>query len=155
MNPKKIRDYLTYEEIEEYQEAFNSFDQDNLGTISTSEVGSVIRSLGHVISDEEIDFMIREIDIDENKVLDFQEFIGLMSKILKEKDTERELIDAFSTLDTGNLGHITANRMLHLQDSKGKYVFSKQDINRILEVVDSKKEGIIDHRKFINAMIQK
>lgn len=50
--------------ILEYWQAFSVFDVDGDGTISTEELGNVMKSLGQNIPDEEVQSMIREIDTD-------------------------------------------------------------------------------------------
>ena len=50
--------------ILEYWQAFSVFDVDGDGTISTEELGNVMKSLGQNLTDEEVQTMIREIDTD-------------------------------------------------------------------------------------------
>lgn len=45
-------------------EAFNLFDRDGSGTISTSEFGTVIRGIGFNPTDEEIETAVKEFDLD-------------------------------------------------------------------------------------------
>ena len=48
----------------EYREAFNLFDKDGDGSITTDELGVVMRSLGQKPTEQELKNMIREIDAD-------------------------------------------------------------------------------------------
>ena len=43
-----MAEQLTEEQIQEFKEAFSLFDKDNDGTITTKELGTVMRSLGQV-----------------------------------------------------------------------------------------------------------
>nr|KAJ0217545.1 hypothetical protein LSAT_V11C300121340 [Lactuca sativa] len=54
--------YTDYEE--ELKEAFNVFDKDQNGYISTAELRHVMTNLGEKLTDEEVDEMIREADMD-------------------------------------------------------------------------------------------
>ena len=50
--------------VSEFKEAFCIFDKDGDGTISTKELGIVMRSLGETKSDEQLEQMIAEVDVD-------------------------------------------------------------------------------------------
>ncbi|KAM8713033.1 hypothetical protein ACLKA7_013362 [Drosophila subpalustris] len=64
---------------EELREAFYVFDKDRNGFISSAELKTVYIGLGLKISDEEIDEMIREADIDQDGVITLDEFLSMMS----------------------------------------------------------------------------
>ena len=62
----------------ELKDAFALFDTDNSGTISKSEVQQLMKRLGKVLSDSELDSMMNEADTDGNKEIDFNEFKSIM-----------------------------------------------------------------------------
>ena len=45
-------DHLSYEQKQEFEEAFDLYDRDYSGTISKKELGSVLRTLGQHPSEE-------------------------------------------------------------------------------------------------------
>ncbi len=61
MMARKMKDTDTEEEI---REAFRVFDKDGNGFISAAELRHVMTNLGEKLTDEEVDEMIREADID-------------------------------------------------------------------------------------------
>merc|ERR1712187_564509 len=73
---------LTEEQIAEFKEAFSLFDKDGDGTITTKELGTVIRhvmtNLGEKLTDEEVDEMIREADVDGDGQINYEEFVKMM-----------------------------------------------------------------------------
>lgn len=60
-------DQLTEEQIAEFKEAFSLFDKDGDGTITTKELGTVMRSLGQNPTEAELQDMINEVDADGKK----------------------------------------------------------------------------------------
>lgn len=57
---------------EEFREAFNVFDKDNNGFISASEVREVMKSLGENLTDEQIEKIIQEADLDGDRQVSYQ-----------------------------------------------------------------------------------
>lgn len=62
-------DQLTEEQIAEFKEAFSLFDKDGDGTITTKELGTVMRSLGQNPTEAELQDMINEVDADGESTL--------------------------------------------------------------------------------------
>ena len=58
----------------EFKEAFSLFDKDGDGTITTKELGTVMRSLGQNPTEAELQDMINEVDAD-GKLINFQELL--------------------------------------------------------------------------------
>lgn len=101
-------DQLTEEQIAEFKEAFSLFDRDGDGSITSKELGTVMRSLGQNPSEAELQDMINEVDVDGNGSIDFPEFLSLMARKMKDTDTEEELVDAFRVFDRDGNGLISA-----------------------------------------------
>jgi len=57
---------LSPEQIAEFKEAFSLFDKDGDGTITTKELGTVMRSLGQNPTEAELQDMIQEVDSNGN-----------------------------------------------------------------------------------------
>uniref|UniRef100_A0A8C6FU32 EF-hand calcium-binding domain-containing protein 11 n=1 Tax=Moschus moschiferus TaxID=68415 RepID=A0A8C6FU32_MOSMO len=81
-----MADQLTEEQIEEFKEAFSLFDKDGDGTLTTKELGTVMRPLGQNPTEaelqdmiNEVDQMIREADIDGDGQVNYEEFVQMMT----------------------------------------------------------------------------
>ena len=58
-----------YLNFTEFKEAFSLFDKDGDGTITTKELGTVMRSLGQNPTEAELQDMINEVDADGQYVI--------------------------------------------------------------------------------------
>ena len=67
------------------------FIQDNSGTISTEELLHVLRAMGQNPSEEELNGIIMEIDIDGSGTIDFFEFVNLMKDKANEIDIDNDI----------------------------------------------------------------
>ena len=82
---------LTEEQIAEFREAFFLFDKDGDGTITTEEVRTGMRSLGQNPTEAELQDTITEVDADGKGTIEFPEFLSLITRKMKDTDTEEEL----------------------------------------------------------------
>lgn len=64
--------------VSEFLDAFKLFDKDNSGSISTDELGDVMRSLGQNPTQEELEAFIDEVDEDGDGQCDFPEFLTMV-----------------------------------------------------------------------------
>ncbi|KAF5752340.1 calmodulin-like protein 11 isoform X2 [Tripterygium wilfordii] len=63
---------------EELKEAFKVFDKDQNGYISATELRHVMINLGEKLTDEEVEQMIREADLDGDGQVNYEEFVKMM-----------------------------------------------------------------------------
>ncbi|XP_037503725.1 calmodulin-A-like [Rhipicephalus sanguineus] len=76
MMTKKTHTADTEEEI---REAFRVFDRDGNGFITATELRDVMTTLGEKLTDEEVDAMIREADMDGDGQINYEEFVALIN----------------------------------------------------------------------------
>merc|ERR1712211_176304 len=69
---RKMKDTDTEEEL---IEAFKVFDRDGNGFISAAELRHAMTNLGEKLTDEEVDEMIREADVDGDGQINYEEFV--------------------------------------------------------------------------------
>ena len=63
---------------EEIIAAFRVFDKEGNGTLSTKELRHVMTTIGDKLTDEEVDQMIEEADIDGDGTINYEEFVRMM-----------------------------------------------------------------------------
>ncbi|KAL6056317.1 Calmodulin [Balamuthia mandrillaris] len=75
MMARKMQDAEGEDEI---REAFKVFDKDGNGQISAAELRHVMTNLGEKLSEEEVNEMIREADVDDDGMINYEEFVKMM-----------------------------------------------------------------------------
>lgn len=72
---KKIRDSKLEEEL---IEAFKVFDRDGNGTLSPQELKAVMAVVGEELSDQDIEELVKQADLDNDGNVSYEEFVILM-----------------------------------------------------------------------------
>ena len=108
-------DQLTEEQIAEYKEAFSLFDKSGDGTITTKDLGTVIRALGKNPTEAELQDIING-----DGTVDFPAFLTIMARKMKDTDTEEDIIEAFRVFDKDGSGVISAAELRHVMTNLGE-----------------------------------
>jgi calmodulin len=145
---------LSDEEIGEFREAFSLFDKNGDGTISSAELGTVMRSLGQNPTESELQDMINEIDVDGNGTIDFEEFINMMAKKMRESDSEEELREAFRVFDKDGNGFISAAELRHVMTNLGEKL-TDDEVDEMIREADLDGDGTVNYEEFVRMMTAK
>merc|ERR1712230_12016 len=90
---------LSEEQMEEIREAFGLFDGDASGAIDVRELKAAMRALGFEVKNEELKKMVADVDNDGNGIIEFSEFLGMMTAKMGEKDTREDIEKVFKLFD--------------------------------------------------------
>ncbi|XP_048370404.1 centrin-1-like [Sphaerodactylus townsendi] len=86
---------LTEEQKQEIREAFDLFDTDGTGNIDVKELKVAMRALGFEPKKDEIKKMILDIDKEGTGKISYNDFLGVMTQKMAEKDSKEEILKAF------------------------------------------------------------
>jgi len=139
---------LTDEQVAEYKEAFYVFDKDGDGCITTEELGIVMKSLGQTPTREELLAMVREVDIDGNGTIEFNEFLQMMSKTVKDTDPEKELKEAFRFFDRSNDGYISSTELRAVMTNLGEKL-TDDEVDDMIKEADLDGDGQVSYEEFV------
>ncbi|XP_050534004.1 calmodulin-alpha isoform X3 [Daktulosphaira vitifoliae] len=143
----KSADQLTEEQIAEFKEAFSLFDKDGDGTITTKELGTVMRSLGQNPTEAELQDMINEVDADGNGTIDFPEFLTMMARKMKDTDSEEEIREAFRVFDKDGNGFISAAELRHVMTNLGEKL-TDEEVDEMIREADIDGDGQVNYEDF-------
>ncbi|KAK6633811.1 hypothetical protein RUM43_001402 [Polyplax serrata] len=145
---------LTEEQIAEFREAFNLFDKDGDGNITTKELGTCMRSLGQNPTEAEISDLICEVDVQGTGLIDFSSFVLIMAKKVKDVDNEEELREAFRIFDKEGNGFITAAELRHIMMNLGEKL-TEEECDEMIREADVMGDGNINYEEFVTMMMTK
>ncbi|KAJ7604652.1 calmodulin [Roridomyces roridus] len=138
----------------EFKEAFSLFDKDGDGTITTKELGTVMRSLGQNPTEAELQDMINEVDADGNGTIDFPEFLTMMARKMRDTDSEEEIKEAFKVFDKDGNGYISAAELRHVMTNLGEKL-SDNEVDEMIREADVDGDGQINYEEFVKMMLSK
>ncbi|OMJ74941.1 hypothetical protein SteCoe_26043 [Stentor coeruleus] len=143
----------TKEEREEMIELFRSLDSDQNGTLSKEELKQGFTKLfGHTIEDidEEVDRIMKEVDINKSGEIDYSEFIS--AAINRQQLLSKQRLEiAFKTFDLDNSGFIDADE---LKAVLGKYHnYDDSFWQELIKECDLNGDGVIDLNEFTKMML--
>ncbi|XP_031779878.1 troponin C, isoallergen Bla g 6.0101 isoform X1 [Nasonia vitripennis] len=149
-----IEEDLNKEQVSQLKMAFDAFDHEKRGCISTDMVGTILVMLGHELNDETLRQIIAEVDVDASGELEFGEFCTLAGRFLVEEDTEamaQELREAFRLYDKEGNGYITTEvfrDILHELDDQ----IPPEELDLMIEEIDTDGSGTLDFDEFMAVM---
>ena len=143
---------LTEEQIGEIKEVFTLFDKNGDDTIVSTELGTVMRSLGKNPTEAELQEMIKEADETGKGVISFESFKMLLSKVTKlDSDRAEELLEAFKVLDMDNVGSIDVGEFRFMMTHLGEQLTVEEAQDMIKEVgVDANKR--INYGEYVKSL---
>lgn len=139
---------LTEEQIAEFSEAFRLFDKNGDGTITTQELGTVLRSLGQTPTEAELKEYVNVVDVDGNGKIDFTEFLTMM----QDMDNKEVIREAFRVFDKDGNGFISAAELRHIMTNLGEKL-TDEEVDEMIKEADVDNDGQINYEEFVTMMI--
>ena len=135
---------MSDEQVAEFKEAFMLFDKDLDGRITATELGIVMRSLGQRPTETELKNMVTLVDQDGNGTIEFNEFLNMMSRKMKETDKEEELKEAFRVFDRNGDGFISAPELRLVMTNLGEKL-TDEEVEDMIREADLDGDGLVNY----------
>ncbi|XP_063702135.1 uncharacterized protein LOC134832150 [Culicoides brevitarsis] len=142
---------LTEEQKNDVQEAFQIFDTEGKGFIDIKDLKVAIRALGFEPKKEEIKKMAAEIDKDGASKLSFEDFLGLMTSKIAEKDAKEEILKAFRLFDDDQTGAISFKNLKRVAKELGENL-TDEELSEMISEADRDGDGEINQDEFLRIM---
>ncbi|KAK3091869.1 hypothetical protein FSP39_023253 [Pinctada imbricata] len=118
-----------------------------------------MRSLGQNPTEAELQDMINEVDADAiamygpiqinccgigNGTIDFEEFLLMMARKMKDTDSEEELREAFRVFDKDGNGFISAAELRHVMTNLGEKL-TDEEVDEMIKEADLDGDGMVNY----------
>ncbi|KAL9537344.1 hypothetical protein MBANPS3_011858, partial [Mucor bainieri] len=172
-------DQLTEEQIAEFREAFQLFDKDGDGAITTKELGTVMRSLNLNPTEAELQDMVSKLPplhlpflsppfftallmrliVMETVILTlvnswqcWQDLLSRNTRKMKDTDSQEEIQEAFKVFDKDGNGYISAAELRHVMTSLGEKL-TEEEVDEMIREADVDGDGQINYEEFVKMMV--
>jgi len=133
---------ITEEKLEECKKVFDEIDIDGTGDIDIEELGIALNSIGCVLSEHDLNKLMKEFDTNNSGRLDFDEFLCIVGMNLQDSHNEEDILESFSVLDRNKNGTVSCKDLILLMTSMGERL-SKEEAEEIIREIDPDNNGFI------------
>ncbi|PAA64908.1 hypothetical protein BOX15_Mlig010231g3 [Macrostomum lignano] len=138
-------------QLKKLKDAFDFFDIDNDGRISSVELHKVLRFLGTKVNEEEVKTMIADVDTNGNGTVEFNEFLRMMRSYYHRHcdghSEDAEMWEAFKAFDHNGDNYIDFTEIKKTMQFLGEEV-TDADVKSMIKEADVDKDGRINFEEF-------
>ncbi|NP_001116902.1 centrin 4 [Xenopus tropicalis] len=95
--------------------------------------------------------IISDIDKDGSGIIDFEDFLSLMTQKMSEKDSKEEIMKAFRLFDDDNTGKISFKNLKRVAKELGENL-TDEELQEMIDEADRDGDGEINEQEFLRIM---
>ena len=135
----------------EYINAFERFDKDYDGFIPIDDLAEIMKKIGRPVNEGELQDVKGEINPNDNSIFDLKEYMSIMDKRNREKDSDEDLLTIFQTIDKDENDLIGPTELLNFMDALGHKV-SQEETEEMIKEFDEDGDGYCTFKEFVKMM---
>ncbi|CAO3690760.1 unnamed protein product [Umbelopsis ramanniana] len=144
------------EQLDDWKEAFSMYDKKGNSTVSSDNLGDLLRGLGQNPTQAEVRELIRSLggsdkhDVD----IDFGTFLTILTRPdgFKPAGTSQEFIQGFQVFDKEGDNHISAGELRYVLTNLGEKL-TDEEVDELLKEVEVGKDGRINYVDFVTLIL--
>ena len=130
---------------------FERFDKDYDGFISVDDLAELMQKIGSPINEGELQDVKGEINPNDNNMFDLKEYISIMERRNREKDSDDDLFNIFKIIDKDENNLIGATELLNFMNALGHKV-SQEETEEMIKEFDEDGDGFCTFKEFLKMM---
>ncbi|CAL8091150.1 unnamed protein product [Orchesella dallaii] len=111
---------LSAKQKKDIAEAFNAFDVEGIGYMSTVDLRVALRALGFEARKQDMKKILEIYDKGNTGRLCYSDFMSIIESKLGETDTKEDIIKAFKLFDKDHVGHISFHNLRQVATELGE-----------------------------------
>ncbi|PAV22664.1 Ca2+-binding EF-hand [Pyrrhoderma noxium] len=145
------RPELSDEQKQEIKEAFELFDTDKDRCLDYHELKVAMRALGFDLKKAEVLKILRDHDKTGHGLMDYEDFVKIMSERILARDPLDEIKRAFQLFDDDNTGKISLRNLRRVARDLGDKL-DDEELQAMIDEFDLDQDGEINEQEFIAIM---
>lgn len=139
------------EKLQEFEEAFNIFDEDKDGFLEKTQFQLVLMCLGFELTDFEINEIFEEFLTEKISFANMVKYLGSRNK---NYEFEEELMECFEDIDKDKDGKINAKELKYYLLTLGEKL-TDEEVNELIEQANPNGGGFFRYKDFLKLMLSK
>merc|ERR1712018_174216 len=143
---------LTSDEFASIRDQFCLIDEDGDGRLTKEEMVKLVKDG----KGEQLDFMMKLLDADQNGTVEFHEYLEIMAFLNFNKGLNTRTAGQFlRALDKDGDGYLTADELLEFYKMVGEANEggpSKEEIEQLIQILDKDGDGKVDLQEFMDGI---
>ena len=132
------------------REVFNIFDLNHSGYIEPYELKCALRAIGFDVRKSDVTGILETLrgEGNANKDLDFDEFKTVVTQMLAGRNTEDEIVRAFSLFDPHNTGKIGLPELRAVMNQLGDKKIKDDVLKQMIREFDTDGDGALSYDEY-------
>ncbi|XP_072307409.1 uncharacterized protein [Eucyclogobius newberryi] len=136
---------------QEIKEAFDMFDTDGTGVINVKELNVAMRVLGFDPKKEETQTLITNIDKEGSGMIDFEDFLSVLTAKMSEKNSTEEILKAFRLFDDDCTGKISFKNLKRVAKELSVNL-RDEELQEMIDEADRDGDREVSEEEFMRLM---
>jgi len=144
---------LTAAQTADFKEAFAIFDKEKTGLVSQTTLGVILRSLGQIPGNQDIESMYKEHAQGvgtEAEGIDVEGVLKAAARMVEKAEIEppkESLKAAFEAFDKDNSGKLSAAEIRNMIVNCGERI-DEDEVDEMMGDIDNSGDGMVDFKEF-------